>query len=187
MRVARGADPEAAPVGADRACRLMVEWCGASVLSGVIEVGGPPPRRRIELRTSRAAARIGYPVSTADAVGVFERRGGAYRPWTLPRRRTSKPVLIARNPQLDSAVCIGGKAGLHRASRLRTDTFVFLRCPSCSAWTRRQAWMKPVRFTIACPECGTPCDVSIPEVRVLPPDPAEDRADDMGSRPVRLN
>jgi len=73
MRFERGVDPEAAPVGADRACRLMVEWCGARVLSGVIEVGGPPPRRRIELRTSRASTLIGYPVSTADAVEVFER------------------------------------------------------------------------------------------------------------------
>ena len=49
MRFERGVDPEGAPVGADRACRLMVEWCGARVLGGAIEVGGAPPRRRIEL------------------------------------------------------------------------------------------------------------------------------------------
>jgi phenylalanyl-tRNA synthetase beta chain len=77
MRFERGADPEGATVGADRACRLMVEWCGARVLRGLIEVGGPPPRRRIELRTSRASSLIGYPVSTADASGVFERLGVA--------------------------------------------------------------------------------------------------------------
>ena len=29
MRFERGVDPEAASVGADRACRLMAEWCGA--------------------------------------------------------------------------------------------------------------------------------------------------------------
>ena len=75
MRFERGVDPEGAPVGADRACRLMVEWCGARVLRGAIEVGGAPPRRRIELRSSRASALIGYPVSTADAVGVFDRLG----------------------------------------------------------------------------------------------------------------
>jgi phenylalanyl-tRNA synthetase beta chain len=75
MRFERGADPEGAPVGAERACRLMVEWCGARVLRGAIEVGGAPPRRRIELRSSRASALIGYPVSTADAVGVFDRLG----------------------------------------------------------------------------------------------------------------
>jgi phenylalanyl-tRNA synthetase beta chain len=77
MRFERGADPEAAPVGADRACRLMVEWFGARVLRGVIEVGGAPPRRRIELRSSRASVLIGYPVSNADAAGVFERLGVA--------------------------------------------------------------------------------------------------------------
>src|SRR4029450_10793146 len=71
----RGGDPEAAPTGADRACRLMSEWCGARVLLGVVEVGGPPPRRRIELRASRASALIGYPVTSADAVEVFERLG----------------------------------------------------------------------------------------------------------------
>ncbi len=75
MRFERGVDPEAAPVGSDRACRLMVEWCGARVLRGAIEVGGAPPRRRIALRTARASALIGYPVSTQDAVAVFDRLG----------------------------------------------------------------------------------------------------------------
>jgi len=74
-RFERGVDPEAAPTGADRACRLMSEWCGARVLRGVVEVGGPPPRRRIELRAARASALIGYPVSSKDAAEVFERLG----------------------------------------------------------------------------------------------------------------
>jgi phenylalanyl-tRNA synthetase beta chain len=75
MRFERGVDPEAARTGADRACRLMLEWCGARVLRGVVEVGGPPPRRGIELRASRASALIGYPVTSADAVEVFGRLG----------------------------------------------------------------------------------------------------------------
>jgi phenylalanyl-tRNA synthetase beta chain len=74
-RFERGVDPEAAPAGADRACRLMSEWSGARVLRGVVEVGGPPPRRRIELRAPRASALIGYPVTSNDAVEVFERLG----------------------------------------------------------------------------------------------------------------
>jgi phenylalanyl-tRNA synthetase beta chain len=75
VRFERGVDPEAAPTGADRACRLMAEWCGARVLRGVVEVGGPPPRRRIELRAPRASALIGYTVKNVDAVAVFERLG----------------------------------------------------------------------------------------------------------------
>jgi phenylalanyl-tRNA synthetase beta chain len=75
MRFERGVDPEAVPTGADRACWLMSEWCGARVLRGVVEVGGPPPRRRIELRAPRASALIGYPVTSVDAVEVFERLG----------------------------------------------------------------------------------------------------------------
>ena len=42
MRFERGVDPEAASIGADRACRLMVEWCGARVLRGALEAGAVP-------------------------------------------------------------------------------------------------------------------------------------------------
>jgi phenylalanyl-tRNA synthetase beta chain len=75
MRFERGVDPEAAPIGASRAARLMTEWCGATVLRGVIEVGGPPPRRMIELRASRTSTLSGYPVSVGDAIEVFDRLG----------------------------------------------------------------------------------------------------------------
>lgn len=75
MRFERGTDPEGVPLGADRASRLMGEWCGATVLRGALEVGGPPGRRTVELRASRASAVIGYPVSTADAAAVFDRLG----------------------------------------------------------------------------------------------------------------
>jgi len=75
MRFERGTDPEGVPLGADRASRLMVEWSGATVLRGALEVGGAPPRRGVELRASRASAVIGSPVSTADAAAVFDRLG----------------------------------------------------------------------------------------------------------------
>jgi phenylalanyl-tRNA synthetase beta chain len=80
MRFERGVDPEAAPVGADRACRLMSEWCGATVLRGALEVGGAPPRRRIDVRASRASSLIGYPVSRADAALVFDRLAMRHQP-----------------------------------------------------------------------------------------------------------
>ena len=73
MRFERGVDPEAVPVGADRACRLMAEWCGARVLAGVVDVGGPPARRRVTMRASRASKLIGYDVSARDAHEVFDR------------------------------------------------------------------------------------------------------------------
>ncbi len=80
MRFERGVDPEAAPVGADRACRLMAEWCGATVLRGILEVGGAPARRRIDVRAARASSLIGYPVSRADAAVVFDRLGMRHGP-----------------------------------------------------------------------------------------------------------
>lgn len=80
MRFERGTDPEGVSLGADRASRLMVEWCGATVLRGALEVGGAPRRRTVELRASRAAALIGYPVSPADAAAVFDRLGMSHEP-----------------------------------------------------------------------------------------------------------
>ncbi|MGH2634802.1 MAG: phenylalanine--tRNA ligase subunit beta [Actinomycetota bacterium] len=77
QRFERGVDPEAPPVGAGRACHLMAEWCGATVLRGVLEVGGAPDRRWIPMRASRASTLIGYPVSVADAAEVFGRLGMA--------------------------------------------------------------------------------------------------------------
>ena len=73
MRFERGVDPEVVRTGADRACGLMADWCGAHVLSGVVESGGAPPRRRVTMRASRATKLIGYDVSTDDAADVFDR------------------------------------------------------------------------------------------------------------------
>jgi phenylalanyl-tRNA synthetase beta chain len=73
MRFERGVDPEAVPRGADRACQLMVEWCGARVLTGVAEAGAAPERRRVGMRASRASALIGYDVTPPDAVEALDR------------------------------------------------------------------------------------------------------------------
>jgi phenylalanyl-tRNA synthetase beta chain len=73
MRFERGVDPEAVPAAADRACALLADWCGGRVLSGVVESGGAPPRRRVTVRASRATALIGYDVSASDASDVFGR------------------------------------------------------------------------------------------------------------------
>jgi phenylalanyl-tRNA synthetase beta chain len=91
MRFERGVDPEAVVTGADRACRLMAEWCGATVLRGVLEVGGAPDRRRIPMRASRAAALIGYSVSMADAEEVFERLG-------MPHERVDDDTIRVEAP-----------------------------------------------------------------------------------------
>ncbi|MEO8423506.1 MAG: phenylalanine--tRNA ligase subunit beta [Actinomycetota bacterium] len=73
MRFERGVDPEATATGADRACRLMAEWCGARVLAGAVERGTVPSRRHVTMRASRATKLIGYDVSVADATEVFDR------------------------------------------------------------------------------------------------------------------
>jgi phenylalanyl-tRNA synthetase beta chain len=78
QRFERGVDPEAAPRGADRAARLMAEWCGARVLAGVLEAGSAPPRRRIAMRPSRASLLLGDDVAPRDAADVFERLGMAH-------------------------------------------------------------------------------------------------------------
>jgi phenylalanyl-tRNA synthetase beta chain len=75
VRFERGADPEAPPLGADRACHLMQRWFGAAVLAGQIDVGAAPPRRRVVVRPERAATLIGYPVSADDVEAVAGRLG----------------------------------------------------------------------------------------------------------------
>ncbi len=75
MRFERGVDPEAVPRGADRACELMVAWCGARVLAGAIDVGRAPERRWVSMRASRASMLIGYQVTPSDAALVFDRLG----------------------------------------------------------------------------------------------------------------
>ena len=77
MRFERGTDPEAVPLGADRASRLMAEWCGGRVLAGSVEAGGAPERRRVSMRPSQASLVIGYPVSAAEAAEAFDRLGMA--------------------------------------------------------------------------------------------------------------
>lgn len=73
LRFGRGADPESPPRGADLAARLMAEWADGSVSAGTIGAGGPPPRRRVALRPSRASALLGYPVTQRDVREVFGR------------------------------------------------------------------------------------------------------------------
>lgn len=73
MRFERGVDPEAVPRGADRACQLMAEWFDGRMLTGVVEAGGAPERRRVAMRASRASALIGYEVTPADAAEAFDR------------------------------------------------------------------------------------------------------------------
>jgi phenylalanyl-tRNA synthetase beta chain len=58
----------------------MVEWSGGEVLTGAIDVGSPPPRRRIDLRPGRATAVLGYAVSASEAVEALESIGIAAEP-----------------------------------------------------------------------------------------------------------
>jgi phenylalanyl-tRNA synthetase beta chain len=74
-RFGRGADPENPPRGADLASRLLAEWAGGRVLSGAIDIGRAPERRRVRVRPGRATAVLGYPVSEGDVEEVFHRLG----------------------------------------------------------------------------------------------------------------
>jgi len=75
MRFERGVDPEGVTLGADRACRLIAEWTGADVLSGAVDFGGAPPRRRVGLRAARASMLVGHTIEPMDAADAFERLG----------------------------------------------------------------------------------------------------------------
>ena len=71
-RFERGTDPEGVERGARRGAALIAEWTGARVLTGSAQAGGPPERRHVSMRASRATALLGYPVSPSDAAAVFD-------------------------------------------------------------------------------------------------------------------
>lgn len=75
IRFSRGADPEAVSPAADRASRLMVEWGGGTVLRGGIDVGGPPPRRKVSIRPARASLVVGHEISASDVAEALARIG----------------------------------------------------------------------------------------------------------------
>ncbi|MDP8955485.1 MAG: phenylalanine--tRNA ligase subunit beta [Actinomycetota bacterium] len=73
MRFERGADPEGVAGAADRAAALMTQWAGGEVLSGLIEVGDAPTRRRLSVRPSRASLIVGNAISRDDIIGALGR------------------------------------------------------------------------------------------------------------------
>jgi phenylalanyl-tRNA synthetase beta chain len=72
-RFERGTDPEGVGRAARRCAALIARWTGARVLAGEAQAGGPPERRTVSMRASRATTLLGYPVGPADAAAVFER------------------------------------------------------------------------------------------------------------------
>ena len=75
VRFERGADPEAVATAAARAAGLIAEWAGGVVLSGEIDVGAPPSRRRVGVRPERASLLLGMEVSAGDVLDVMGRLG----------------------------------------------------------------------------------------------------------------
>lgn len=71
VRFERGADPEAVGAAALRAAGLIAEWAGGTVLSGAIDVGGPPPRRRVAVRPERASLLLGMETTARDVTEVM--------------------------------------------------------------------------------------------------------------------
>jgi phenylalanyl-tRNA synthetase beta chain len=71
-RFERGTDPEGVEPAAARGAALIARWGGGTVLAGVAEAGTGPARRAVSMRASRASSLLGYPVSVAEAVEVFE-------------------------------------------------------------------------------------------------------------------
>lgn len=75
VRFERGSDPEAAPLAAARAARLIAKWAGGRVAAGGAEAGAAPPRRRLTVRPARASLIAGHELSPADVKDAFDRLG----------------------------------------------------------------------------------------------------------------
>jgi phenylalanyl-tRNA synthetase beta chain len=71
-RFERGTDPEGLEIAAARAAKLMTAWAGGRTDRGVAAAGEVPTRRWTSMRPARASALLGYEVTDADAIEVFD-------------------------------------------------------------------------------------------------------------------
>jgi phenylalanyl-tRNA synthetase beta chain len=72
IRFSRGTDPECVDDAAARCAGLMVAWSGdGEILSGALDVGQAPARRRVTMRAPRAGLLLGYEVSVTSAAEVL--------------------------------------------------------------------------------------------------------------------
>ncbi|HSD48912.1 MAG TPA: phenylalanine--tRNA ligase subunit beta, partial [Actinomycetota bacterium] len=78
-RFERGTDPEILEAAATRAASLIGAWSGGTVAAGWAAAGEAPSRHWVAMRPARAQRLLGYPVSSADVVAVFEALGMAHR------------------------------------------------------------------------------------------------------------
>lgn len=132
-RFERGADPSGVGVAADYACRLITEWAGGTVASGVID-RYPEPKKPIEvsLRPKRASALLGKRISASNAVSLLNRLGfeavpsnGSIRT-TVPTSRpdiTIEADLIEEIARLDGYDSIPARlpSGRNRAGGLTRE------------------------------------------------------------------
>src|SRR4051794_4947673 len=73
-RFEKGLPPEQAIWGQALATRLMVELCGARLVEGTIDVGGPGPAPAVvRLRDARVVRLLGAPVERSESATVLER------------------------------------------------------------------------------------------------------------------
>lgn len=72
VRFERGADPNGAYAAADRVCELLAQVADGSVAAGTIDVSARiPARKPVRVRTARAAALIGAPVSSEEMAAML--------------------------------------------------------------------------------------------------------------------
>jgi len=74
-RFERGVDPEGCEDAAARCAALIGRWAGGEVLRGSAHDGEAPARRWVAIRPTRASALLGYEVTDASALAVFETLG----------------------------------------------------------------------------------------------------------------
>jgi phenylalanyl-tRNA synthetase beta chain len=111
VRFSRGTDPEGVGSAAALAAGLIAAWTGARVLSGAIDAGAPPPRRRLSLRADRATAVLGYPVSVeaaAQALAAIEIAAAAHGDVLHVEAPSFRPDLEREEDLIEEVVRVHG-------------------------------------------------------------------------------
>ena len=95
LRFEKGQEHRLARLGADRSARLIGEWAGGTVASGVIDTNpGDPPPPRVAYRPARVDRLLGVAIPAEEQRALLARVGVVTEPAPEPAR-----VLVAAGPQ----------------------------------------------------------------------------------------
>ena len=120
LRFEKGQEHRLAKLGADRTARLITEWAGGSVATGVVDTAPEdPPATRVAFRPARVDRLLGTDISAADQRALLARVG-----IVTENAPAGTKVLVATAPQPLSVAAGGAETVLATIPTWRRDLMI---------------------------------------------------------------